>query len=51
MITANGKLLSTCRSMGMTCFSVGSELNAIHNGAVQQLDCTRKLLNQEERKP
>ena len=51
VITANGKLLSTCRSMGMTCFSVGSELNAIHNGAVQQLDCTRKLLNQEERKP
>lgn len=48
VITANAKLLSTCRGMGMTCFSVGSELNAIHNGAVQQLNCTRQLLTQEE---
>lgn len=47
IITANTGLLAACRDMGMTCFSVGSELNAIHNGAIQQLDSTRALLDRK----
>ncbi len=48
IITANNGLLRTCRDLGMTCFSVGSELNAIYNGAMWQLDSTRKLLSRRE---
>lgn len=50
IITANTGLLETCRDLGMTCFSVGSELNAIHNGAMWQLENTRALLSRKEAK-
>lgn len=44
VITANTGLLTMGRDFGMTCFSVGSELNAIYNGARQSLKSTRTLL-------
>lgn len=47
VITSNMGLLEMGRDFGMTCFSVGSELNAIYNGAVQSLKSTRELLDKE----
>ena len=47
VITANNDLLNMGRDFGMTCFSVGSELNAIYNGATQSLRHTRALMHKE----
>lgn len=47
VITANAGLLTMGQQFGMTCFSVGSELNAIYNGACQSLKATRELLCKE----
>ena len=48
VITANTGLLEMGRDLGMTCFSVGSELNAIYNGAKQSLKSTLELRGKEE---
>ena len=47
VITANADLLSMGKKYGMTCFSVGSELNALYNGAKQSLKNTHELLKGE----
>ena len=36
MIASDARLLRVCREMGMTCFSAGSELNALLTAAVNQ---------------
>lgn len=48
VITANNDLLTMGRDFGMTCFSVGSELNAVYNGATQSLRHIRELISKEE---
>lgn len=47
VITANKDLLEMGCDFGMTCFSVGSELNALYNGACQSFKSTRELLRVE----
>ncbi len=49
IITTNAGLLGTCHQLGMTCFCVGSELNAIYSGAAQALAHTRKLFGEEDK--
>lgn len=44
IITANDHLLSYGTAQGMTCFSVGSELNAIYDGGVKQLQKAEKTI-------
>lgn len=44
VITANHDLLNIGRDCGMTCFSVGSELNALYSGATQSLCRVRELM-------
>jgi 2-keto-3-deoxy-L-rhamnonate aldolase RhmA len=43
VITNNKKLVRHCKDIGMTCFSVGSELNALVNGAMMQMETLKKL--------
>lgn len=47
IITANPLLLSLGRDNGMRCFSVGSELNALCDGATSQLQRAKQLLEKE----
>ena len=42
IITTNRPLLERCISLGMTCFSVGSELNALASGAKKSLEITKE---------
>lgn len=46
IITANEQLLTMGRDQGMSCFSVGSELNALHSGAKTQLEQVQHLLEE-----
>lgn len=48
VITTNAHLLTLGYRAGMRCFSVGSELNALHDGAICQLKKAKELLNDEE---
>ena len=43
VITGNKKLIRRCKDIGMTCFSVGSELNALVNGALMQMETLKNL--------
>lgn len=43
VITGNKKLVKHCKDLGMTCFSVGSELNALVNGAATQMEALKSL--------
>lgn len=43
VITGNKKLVCRCKEIGMTCFSVGSELNALVNGALAQMETVKNL--------
>lgn len=47
VITANADLLGMGKKYGMTCFSVGSELNALYSGAKQSLKNMHELLKGE----
>ena len=44
VITSNDGLLAFCRSVGMTCFSAGSELSCLSEGAAAQLRRLDKAL-------
>ena len=46
VIASDARLLRVCREMGMTCFSAGSELNALHSGAMENYARLRAI--QEE---
>lgn len=46
IITANDHLLSYGTAHGMTCFSVGSELNAIYDGAIAQRNKADKTVTE-----
>ena len=50
IITANSHLLYYASLQGMTCFSVGSELNAIYDGGIAQLKTAKETIS-GERKP
>ena len=43
VITGNKKLIRRCKDIGMTCFSVGSELNALVSGALMQMETLKNL--------
>lgn len=47
IITANHGLLSTCADLGMSCFSLGSELSALYNAASSELRQVKKLMVKE----
>ena len=49
IITANGHLLSYAARQGMTCYSVGSELNAIYDGGIAQLDTAKDTITGERK--
>lgn len=49
IITGNMDLVKTCRQMGMSCFSAGSELSVLRNGAVDQLGKLRNALKEGEK--
>ena len=50
IITANNHLISFGAANGMTCFSVGSELNAIYDGGKVQLNTAKDIIINREHK-
>ena len=48
VITNNLPLLRTCWQMGMTCFSAGSELHALYNGASENYAQLRALQREDD---
>ena len=51
VITGNMALAQKCRSLGMTCFSAGSELSTLAKGAKMQLKAIREATTGEETTP
>ena len=49
IITGDMELVKTCRELGMSYFSAGSELSVLHNGAVAQLGMLKNALQEGEK--
>ena len=49
IITGNLELVKACRQLGMSCFSAGSELSVLRNGAVAQLTALQGALKEGEK--